>query len=148
MLIAPPAPRIHLSMPDLSELTDLQLTLLGVLWDRRDATVGEIHDRLPAEAEVSRKTVATLLSRLERRGLVRHRVEGRENVYQAAVPRQRVLLSRVSSLLGALFHADPRAAGVAALDASEVRAGDVERVRALLRRLEQDVAGADGEGGG
>ena len=134
-------------MPDLRELTDLQLMLLGVLWDRGDASIGEIHERLPAKNEVSRKTVATLLSRLEARGLVRHRVEGRENVYQAAVPRQRVLLSRVSSLLGALFAGDPRAAGVAALDPSEVHAGDVERVRALLRRLEQDVAGAGEEGG-
>ena len=133
-------------MPDLRELTDLQLMLLGVLWDRGNATIGEIHERLPGDADVSRKTVATLLSRLEARGVVRHRVEGRENVYQAAVPRQRVLLSRVSSLLGALFHGDPRAAGVAALDASEVHAGDVDRVRALLRRLEQDVA-AGGEDG-
>jgi BlaI family penicillinase repressor len=134
-------------MQDLRELTDLQLMLLGALWDRREATIGEIHERLPASAEVSRKTVATLLSRLEARGLVRHRVEGRENVYQAAVPRQRVLLSRVSSLLGALFHGDPHAASVAALDASQVHAGDVERVRALLRRLEHDVAGNGEEGG-
>lgn len=133
-------------MQDLRELTDLQLMLLGVLWDRREATIGEIHERLAGDAEVSRKTVATLLSRLEARGLVRHRVEGRENVYQAAVPRQQVLLSRVSSLLGALFHGDPRAAGVAALDASQVHEGDVDRLRALLRRLEEDVAAADGEG--
>lgn len=122
-----------------SELTDLQLTILSVLWERREATVAEIHDAIGERAGASRKTVATLLDRLERRGYVRHKARDRENVYRATVSRQRVVVSRVGSLLGALFTPKPRGAGARALDASEVRPGDVEQLLALLRRAERDV---------
>jgi predicted transcriptional regulator len=129
-------------MPDPTEpteLTDLQLTILSVLWARREATVAEIHEEIGERAGVSRKTIATLLERLERRGYVRHKARDRENVYRAAVSRQRVVVSRVGSLLGALFAPRPRAAGARAVDASEVRPGDVEQLLALLRRAERDV---------
>ena len=130
-----------------SELTDLQLAILSVLWERREATVAEIHDAIgeraprsrPGAGGASRKTVATLLDRLERRGYVRHKARDRENVYRATVSRQRVVVSRVGSLLGALFTPKPRGAGARALDASEVRPGDVEQLLALLRRAERDV---------
>ena len=68
-----------------SELTDLQLTILSVLWERREATVAEIHDEIGERAGASRKTIATLLDRLERRGYVKHKARDRENVYRAAV---------------------------------------------------------------
>ena len=66
-----------------SELTDLQLTILSVLWERREATVAEIHDEIGERAGASRKTIATLLDRLERRGYVKHKARDRENVYRA-----------------------------------------------------------------
>jgi BlaI family transcriptional regulator, penicillinase repressor len=122
-----------------SELTDLQLSILSVLWDRREATVAEIHEAIGERAGASRKTIATLLDRLERRGYVRHKARDRENVYRATVSRQRVVVSRVGSLLGALFTPKSRAAGARAVDASEVRPGDVEQLLALLRRAERDV---------
>ncbi|MDQ6828388.1 MAG: BlaI/MecI/CopY family transcriptional regulator [Gemmatimonadota bacterium] len=129
-------------MPDVSELTDLQLMILGVFWQQREATIGDVHDALRARTAVSRKTIATLLSRLERRGLVRHRMDGREGVYKATVTRRAVLASRMAGVLGALFELGPRGAGAAgarALDASEVQPGDVARLRALLRRAERDL---------
>ncbi len=133
-------------MSDLAELTDLQLMILGVFWQRREATIGEVHEALRARTDVSRKTIATLLSRLERRGLVRHRMDGREGVYKAMVNRREVLASRMAGVLGALFDLSPRgaaAAGARAIDASEVKPGDVARLRALLRRAERDLHDAE-----
>jgi predicted transcriptional regulator len=130
-------------MPDSLELTDFQLAILSVLWDRREATVAEVYDELQERLPTSRKTIATLLERLEKRGLVKHRTRERENVYRANVTRRRVVMARMSGVLGALFGGQPRAAGARALDGSEVRKGDVDQVLELLRRAQRDVRDMD-----
>ena len=126
-------------MPDYGDLTDLQLTIMSVLWTEREATIGTIHERLSARGPVTRKTIAVMLSRLEQRGLVKHHIEERSGVYRARVGKQSVLRSRMASLLGAVFVGQPRLAGARALDPADVRAGDVEKLVAMMRQLERDV---------
>ena len=130
-------------MPDYGELTDLQLMILSVLWSEREATIGTIHERLAAREPVARKTIAMILSRLEQRKLVSHRIDGREGVYRARVAKNRVLRSRMASLLGAVFVGHQRLAGARALDPADVRAGDVDKLVAMLRQLERDVKKGD-----
>lgn len=126
-------------MPDYGDLTDLQLTIMSVLWTDGEATIGTIHERLAERGPVSRKTVATILSRLEQRRLVAHRMDGREGVYRARATKAGVLRSRMASLLGAVFLGQPRLAGARALDPADVRPGDVDKLVAMLRQLERDV---------
>ena len=56
--------------PRVPRLTAPQLEIMRVLWDRTEATVVEIHQALRAERPLAPTTIATLLSRLEKRGLV------------------------------------------------------------------------------
>jgi predicted transcriptional regulator len=126
-------------MPEYGDLTDLQIMILSVLWTDGEATIGTIHERMSRRGAVTRKTIATILTRLEDRRLVGHRTDGRESVYRARVAKQSVLRSRMASLLGAVFLGQTRLAGAAALDPADVRAGDVDHLVSLLRRLERDV---------
>jgi len=126
-------------MPDYGDLTDLQLMIMSVLWIEQEATIGTIHVHLSAQGAVSRKTIAMILSRLEQRRLVSHRLDGREGVYKARVAKKSVLRSRMASLLSAVFVGQPRLTGANALDPADVRSGDVEKLIAMLRQLERDV---------
>ncbi|MEP6618598.1 MAG: BlaI/MecI/CopY family transcriptional regulator [bacterium] len=126
-------------MPDYGELTDLQLMILSVLWEEREATIGTIHERLSERGPVSRKTIGMILSRLEQRGLVSHTIDERAGVYKARVAKRSVLRARTASLLSALFVGRPTLAGANALDPADVRSGDVETLVALLRQLERDI---------
>jgi predicted transcriptional regulator len=135
-----PPRAIYLSvMAGYRDLTDLQLAILGVLWERGECAIGQVHAALRGHRKVSRKTVATLLSRLEQRGMVRHWREGKESVYEATVPRRTVLVKRMAALLGVLFDTSTGAVTPHALDRSDVRAGDVARLRKLLRKAERDL---------
>ncbi|HEY9229869.1 MAG TPA: BlaI/MecI/CopY family transcriptional regulator [Gemmatimonadaceae bacterium] len=120
-------------------MTDLQLMIMSVLWSDGEATIGGIHERLTRRGPVTRKTVATILSRLEDRRIVAHRTDGRESVYRARVAKQNVLRSRIASLLGAVFLGQPRLNGATAFDPADVQPGNVNQLVALLRRLERDV---------
>ncbi len=129
-------------MPEYRDLTDLQLALLGVLWDRRAATIAEVHEALQAHTPVTRKTVATLMSRLEKRGVVRRRTRGNEGVYSATVSRRAVLVSRMMAVLGAVFETPARKPAPHMVERGDVRTGDVAWLRALLRKAERDIRGA------
>ena|SRR5688572_9106850 len=121
------------------DISDLQLRILALLWERRTASVAQLFDELRADVSVSRKTVATLLSRLEERGLVAHSLVGRENVYHATVSRRRVLVARLRNMLAPLFPSHAESLGVHGVDGGELRPGDAKRLVRLLQQAQRDL---------
>src|SRR2546427_8732133 len=85
-------------MPGRHQLTELQLAILRVLWDRGEATVQDIWEALHAARGLAQTTVATMLSRLERRGVVTRRAQSRQYRYRAAVTEREVQHSMVGEL--------------------------------------------------
>ena len=80
-------------------LGDLQLLIMKVLWERGEATVAEVHEAVGREPELAYTTVATMLRKMEARGLVKHRVEGRSFFYRAAVASEAVSSGMADHLL-------------------------------------------------
>ena len=79
-------------------LTGLQLSILDVLWEAGEATTQEVWAEINHERELALTTVATLLSRLERKDVLTHRRQGRQYVYRATVTRSEVRRSKVREL--------------------------------------------------
>lgn len=124
-------------MSDQYQLTDLQIALMRVLWERGEATAAEICEAVRPERGLAQTTIATLLSRLEKRGVVRHRTEARQYVYRATVSEHEVRRSMVGELTERLFGGDVPALVTHLLSAREVSAGDLERVKAIIAAHEQ-----------
>lgn len=87
-------------------LGDLQLAIMRVLWRRREASVSEVHTDLLAERGLAPTTIATMLVKMERRGVVDHRVEGRKFIYHPTVSERAVRRSMVAELTARLFEGD------------------------------------------
>ena len=117
-------------------LSDPQIALMRVLWARGETSVASAAEALAPERRLAHTTVATMLTRLEKRGLVEARRDGRQLLYRALVAEHEVRRSMVSSLLGTLFAGDAKALVAHLLREDEIAPGDVERVRALLDRKE------------
>jgi BlaI family transcriptional regulator, penicillinase repressor len=83
-------------------LGDLQLKILKILWETGSATVSEVHDRLRSE-ELAYTTVATMLRKMEARGLVKHSADGRTFIYEACVDAGAVSKGMSEHLLERLF---------------------------------------------
>lgn len=118
-------------------LSDLQLDLMRVLWRAGDLSVAEVTDAL-ADRDLAHTTVATLLTRLEKRGAVVARRDGRMLVYTACVSEAQVRRNMVSSLIAQVFRGDPKALLAHLVSEREVAKGDLEQVRALLQRDDED----------
>lgn len=123
-------------------LTELQLDIMAVLWERGEATVVEVRDGLEPERELAHTTVSTILSRLEKRGVVRRRMEGRQYVYSAAVAEERVqrsVVSEIGEMAERLFAGDVADLVTHLLSDSDVDADDLARVKAMIERKEAEL---------
>lgn len=114
------------------QITELQLAILRLLWDRGEATVAEIWEALHAERGLAQTTLATILTRLERRDVVTHATRARQFVYRALVTEEEVQHSMVSELTAHLFEGDVPALVNHLLTAQDVSPGDLARIREML----------------
>ena len=119
------------------QISDLQLALLRVLWDVGEGTVADVHAAL-AGRDLAASTVATLLARMEKRGLVDHRTEGRRFVYRPCVSEEEVRTTALTTVRDGLFAGDVTALVSHLLDPKTVRPEDRDAVRALLRELRDE----------
>ncbi len=131
-------------MPDTTQLSALQMTLMRVLWQRSEATAAEIHEAVLAERDLAPTTVATVLSRLAKKGVVTYRQEGRQYVYRPLVSEHDVRQSMVGDLVEQLFDGDAAALVSHLLHESEMAPGDLDRLRALLEN-HSDLASTEPE---
>ena len=119
-------------MSETQQITDLQLAILRVLWDRGTATAGEITEALRSTRGLAHQTIATILSRLERRGVVGHVTRNRQYVYSAVLTEPEARRGMLSELTDRLFEGDVAALVSHLLSGREIAPGDLARVKALL----------------
>jgi predicted transcriptional regulator len=115
-------------------LSELQISLMRVLWRRGESSTADVAAELAEERGLKHTTVATLLTRLEKRGVVAQRREGRQLYYRAVVGEAQVRRSMVADLIGALFDGDARALVAHLVQESEIAPGDLAKVRKRLAR--------------
>lgn len=115
------------------QLSDLQLGLLRILWDRGEATATDVHAALvEQDRELAPTTVSTMLSRLEKKGIITHRVEGRQYIYRALVGESEVRRSMLARLTDYFFRGDVSALVSHLVEGRDVDPDDVARVKQLL----------------
>ena len=119
-----------------TSLTDLQLAIMRILWDRAEATVLDVQNRLRPERDLAQTTIATLLSRLEKRGVVEHRLDGRQFVYRPLITEQDVRGSMVSELTELLFDGSSAALMSHLLRSRDMNPGDLDRVKRMIAEAE------------
>lgn len=128
-------------MKPLGELTDLQMAILSCLWEREEATATEVHEALEPHTKLSRKSIGTLLGRLDEYGILEHRTEGREYVYRPRVTAEEVREAQTRRVVKRVFEGSVPDLVAYALESDEVEPGDAERIRKMVR--EWDEKGGD-----
>jgi BlaI family transcriptional regulator, penicillinase repressor len=123
------------------QLGDLQLAIMRELWARGEATVADVHQALLDQRGLAPTTIATMLKKMEAKGVVRHRAEGRRFIYQPAVSQEAVTRSMVGDLTERLFDGRP-----AELVAHLIEEYDLDRDQlAELTRLIADAEAKEEE---
>ena len=117
-------------------IPDSELDVIKVLWDRGQGTVREILETLRAAGrEWSYATVATLLDRLETKGMVTSDRNDLAFVYKPVVSAQDVRQKRVTSLVDKLYQGEPGLLVLHLLKAHPLDARQAKEVRAVLDEM-------------
>lgn len=112
-----------------SSVGDLQLAIMTVLWEEGEATVARVHERLHPARRLAHSTIATMLRKMEARGLVDHRQDGRQFVFKPLRDRAEIHRGMVGQLVDRLFSGDPLALVDHLIREGEVGFDDLEALR-------------------
>jgi predicted transcriptional regulator len=115
-------------------LTEAELRLMDVLWEKGAATVGEVAEALPRELGLAYNTVLTTLRILEDKGYVEHTKskEGRAFVYRTVVGRDEAGRSAVRYLVSRFFRNSPELLVLNLLQDEDLSEKELGRIRNLL----------------
>ena len=119
-----------------AHLTDAELKLMDVLWEKGEATVSDVADALPNNPALAYSTVLTTLRILENKGFVRHTKDGRAFVYHPLVGREQARESAVTHLVRRFFENSPELLMLNLLDGKKVDASELRRLRKKIEEAE------------
>ncbi len=117
-------------------LGELQLAILHALWDRDEAAVAEVHAALK-DRGLAVTTIATMLRKMEQKGLVTHRENGRQFLYRAEVQPDLVQRNMVGDLVSRLFDGDPLELVNHLIKAGDIELDELEELRQRVTDAEQ-----------
>ncbi len=80
-------------------LSEIEHLVMETVWQKATCTADEVRTALAERHPMKESTVRTMLSRLEDKGYVRHRVAGRTNIYSGVEEPQRVAASAVRQII-------------------------------------------------
>ena len=69
-------------------LTEAELRIMEVLWNRRSGTVQQVLEALPEKPSLAYNSVLTIIRILEKKGYVEHEKDGRAHVYAPLIERE------------------------------------------------------------
>jgi predicted transcriptional regulator len=113
-------------------MTDGELRLMRVLWDKGQATVGEVVEALKTRPKPAYNTVLTLLRIMEKKGYVSHRKDGRAFIFSPKIGRADASRSALHTLVNRFFDGSPRLLILNLLDDEEL---SPEAVKQLKERI-------------
>jgi len=116
------------------QLTEAELRLMDVLWDRGSATVAEVTEALPKELGLAYNTVLTTMRILEEKGYLTHTKadEGRAFVYRPVVGREEASRSAVRYLVSRFFRDSPELLVLNLLENEQIGEAEMQRIRQLI----------------
>ena len=118
----------------LAALSPAETEILRLVWEERRATVKNVCESLPKGRKIAYATVQTLLRRLEKKGYVKHEVEGKAHVFLPAISQDKVISRAVGTFLDKLFAGDAIPLVQYLAEHGKITADDIEELHQLVGR--------------
>ncbi len=117
-------------------LTEAELRLMEVLWQKRTATIADVTEALPPPP-IAYNTVLTTMRILEQKGYVSHEEEGRVYVYSPLVEREEAAQSAVGLLLNRFFGNKSAELALRLIENERPGEAELQRLKTLIEQYEE-----------
>ncbi len=120
-------------------LTEAELRLMDVLWDKGRATVAEVTAALPPPP-IAYNSVLTTMRILEQKGYVAHEEAGRAFVYRPLVAHDAAAQNAVGHLLSRFFENSSSSLALRLIENERPSDEELLRLKALIEQYEEGAS--------
>ncbi len=113
-------------------LTEAEQTVMQALWELKEASVRDVHEKLNGVKKVAYTTVLTVLKILNDKGYAKYRKEGRAFVYYPVLTQKEARQRALSQLVSRFFEGSPQALAEHLVELDEI---DLVDLQALKKEL-------------
>jgi len=118
-------------------LTDGELRLMDVIWERGACTVSDVVDAMPKSLPLHYSTVLTTLRILETKGYLKHVKEGRAFIYKPVVGKDQAREGAVNHLLRRFFEGSPELLVLSLVRGKKIDAAEFSRIQDRIAGAEK-----------
>jgi len=118
-------------------LTEQELEIMKVVWERKAATVREVYEALRERRTVAYTTVMTMMNILETKGHLVKRPEGRAYVYEPSQAQTQVISGMVQEFVDRVFDGAARPLVLSLLQERKLSREDLEEISRLIETQEE-----------
>ena len=112
--------------------SELELQVLGLLWDRGALTARQVRDALPDGKQRAYTSVLSVMQVMERKGLLTRKVDRVTHIWRPAVTRRQVMRPILGNLVRNVFGGSPSRALQQLLSDTPVDEQEMAEIRRLL----------------
>ena len=116
-------------------LTEAELRIMQVLWDRKRATVAEVTEALKDDANLAYTTVLTMMQILKKKGYVTHEKAGRAFVYEPVVAREDASRDAIKHVVKRFFNNSPELLVLNILENDKITSKELKRLKKLIAEM-------------
>lgn len=113
-------------------LTEAELRLMDVLWQKGSGTVQQVLESLPPKPALAYNSVLTTIRILEQKGYVKHVKDGRAHIYMPMVGRKEATRFEIRHLVNRFFKNSQEQLVLNILEERGLDATEIDRLRGLL----------------
>jgi len=124
--------------PKARTLTEQELEIMKVVWERQTATVREVYEILRERKTVAYTTVMTMMNILETKGHLVKRPEGRAYVYAPAHARKQVISGLVEDFVDRVFDGSAQPLVLSLVRERKLSRADLEEISRLIEETPEE----------
>ena len=126
--------------PTIHRLGDLQLKIMKALWDASEATVTQVRQIVSPDARLAHSTIATMLRKMEARGLIKHRLLERKFLYRPLVKQDEVARKMSEHFIEGLFEGSLADMVSHLLKTQDISRQELERLEKLIAEQKRKLS--------
>jgi predicted transcriptional regulator len=115
--------------------TESELEILQVLWDKKQATVREVHEILSEQKDAGYTTTLKLMQIMHEKGIVIRDDSAKTHIYQANISREKTQQHLLGKMMNGLFGGSASQLVMQALGSKKPSKTEIDEIQKLLDEL-------------
>ena len=125
--------------PSSTQPTEVELEILGAIWEAGKATAREIHDRISRTRDTNYSTTVKMLAVMSDKGMVKRDESVRPMLFIAATSQQKTQTKMLKNLIQKAYDGSTGSLVLQALSSNKASKEEIDKIRQLLDTLEGDT---------